>query len=53
MPAHVPGKQIRITTSIGIAIASNKETTATEILKQVDIALYKAKENGRNTYFFG
>ncbi|AVQ98269.1 hypothetical protein OBCHQ24_04235 [Oceanobacillus iheyensis] len=53
IPAHVNGKQIRITTSIGIAIASNKGTTTKEILKQVDIALYKAKENGRNTYFFG
>ncbi|WP_052360733.1 sensor domain-containing protein [Oceanobacillus manasiensis] len=50
-PTHVNGRQIKTTTSIGIAIASKKDITAKGILKQADIALYKAKENGRNTYY--
>ena len=41
---------IRITVSIGISVHRHKEnaTSTMEILKKADIALYKAKQNGRN-----
>jgi diguanylate cyclase (GGDEF)-like protein len=40
---------LKITTSIGVAIYREK-MVAQDLLNQADIALYKAKEAGRNTY---
>jgi two-component system cell cycle response regulator len=37
-----------ITVSIGISEAKPDETDAASILKRADIALYKAKQKGRN-----
>ncbi len=39
------------TTSIGIAIAPVKNFTKKSLLKSADIALYKAKQKGRNSYW--
>jgi diguanylate cyclase (GGDEF)-like protein/PAS domain S-box-containing protein len=47
---EVGSQQITTTSSIGIATYPRAGTTARELLKNADIALYKAKENGRNTY---
>ena len=38
--------------SIGISIYPENGDTAKELLKNADAAMYKAKENGRNTYSF-
>lgn len=41
-------KPLTITISIGLAERSEQLTTADEVIKQADEALYKAKKNGRN-----
>jgi diguanylate cyclase (GGDEF)-like protein len=40
---------IKMTISIGVSAShSGEKASSTEILKKADIALYKAKNNGRN-----
>jgi len=50
-PFNLQGLTIHIGVSIGITLLSNT-MSANEHLKQADIALYKAKENGKNCYVF-
>jgi len=40
------------TSSIGVVLFVNQETTEEDILKCADIAMYQAKEDGRNTIHF-
>ena len=40
------------TTSIGITLFNGQKQTIDELLKQADIAMYQAKESGRNTLRF-
>ncbi|MCU1401367.1 MAG: conserved hypothetical signaling protein [Acidimicrobiales bacterium] len=42
------GEQVRISASIGITTASPSVTTAEELLRNADLAMYRAKESGRN-----
>lgn len=49
-PYLLDGKEWLITCSIGIAIFGSKQENASEILKQADIAMYRAKKSGRNTF---
>ncbi len=39
---------IKVTVSIGIALAGDKNSTSSKLLVAADLALYQAKENGRN-----
>lgn len=45
-------KSIRINTSIGIIVPDDENTSADDLLKKADTALYKAKDAGRGTYAF-
>ncbi|WP_417763692.1 putative bifunctional diguanylate cyclase/phosphodiesterase [Shewanella sp.] len=48
-PAYrVYGQSLTISASIGIAVYGELASTATELLKCADIAMYTAKRNGRN-----
>ena len=47
MPFAVGSRQIDIRASIGVAIFPRDGTTATELLKNADAAMYAAKEGGR------
>jgi diguanylate cyclase (GGDEF)-like protein len=49
-PFAVGGHEIRITTSIGIALYPEEGEDADTLMKKADIAMYRAKEMGRNNY---
>lgn len=48
----VDGNTIRITASVGIACSSHEAAGPEAILMQADLALYRAKEDGRNCFRF-
>lgn len=49
-PFVIEGNAVCVGTSIGIAVAPTDGHDPDELLKNADIALYKAKSKGRNTY---
>lgn len=44
--------ELKITASIGIALYPTAGKTTEELIKHADIAMYKAKESGKNTFHF-
>jgi diguanylate cyclase (GGDEF)-like protein len=48
----IEGAQLVPSTSIGIAVAPGDGADAGTLLKNADLALYRAKESGRGTYAF-
>jgi two-component system cell cycle response regulator len=53
-PVVLPGSQgeVRVTVSVGVAIATAEDQDAETIIKRADLALYSAKESGRNRVTF-
>ena len=51
-PYQIDGNALHMTTSIGIAVYDSETKTAEDLLAQADIALYRAKEEGRDQYRF-
>ena len=51
-PVVVDDNSLNITVNIGIALAPKDSRTADGLLKCADMATYKSKENGKNTYCF-
>lgn len=51
-PVFVSGQEIVITPSIGITIYPQDGDSLVELLKHADLAMYAAKEQGRNCYRF-
>jgi diguanylate cyclase (GGDEF)-like protein len=51
-PYSIEGHEIVIGTSIGIAIVSEGDVSPDQLLKQADMALYRAKADGRGTFRF-
>jgi diguanylate cyclase (GGDEF)-like protein len=51
-PFNIDGYQVVIGTSIGISLAPNDGRDSDRLLKNADMALYRAKEDGRGTYRF-
>jgi len=49
-PYSLDGHRLDISTSIGIAFAPEHGTNVDQLIKSADLALYKAKVGGRNTY---
>jgi diguanylate cyclase (GGDEF)-like protein/PAS domain S-box-containing protein len=51
-PVLANGYQFRFTGSAGIAVYPEDDVDADQLLKDADLALYKAKDMGRNNYQF-
>ena len=51
-PFDIFGQAAQIGVSIGIAIAFRDAQDANNLLKNADLALYRSKASGRNTYYF-
>jgi len=49
-PHHVLGHKVLAAASIGVALAPSQGRNADELLKNADIALYRAKGSGRGCY---
>lgn len=49
-PVFVEGRELFSTPSLGIAVYPRDGENAEELLKNADIAMYRAKEQGRNQY---
>ncbi len=47
-PFNIKGQNIRVTASVGLAIAPENGTSADELMRHADIALYEAKNQGRD-----
>lgn len=51
-PMHIGGQQIEIGASVGIAVGPGDGVKTDTLVKNADLALYKAKSEGRSTYHF-
>lgn len=51
-PMKIGGREIIVTTSIGIAVYPGATKDIQRLLKYADVAMHKAKESGRNCHVF-
>ncbi len=51
-PIEISGQPLVVTTSIGITVLPSDGLDPNELLRNADLAMYKAKERGRNNYQF-
>ncbi|MEJ2693634.1 MAG: EAL domain-containing protein [Candidatus Thiodiazotropha sp.] len=49
-PYDIGGRELHVTTSIGISIYPEDGLTVADLTKNADAAMYQAKEQGRNNY---
>jgi len=51
-PYTIEGQHVVIGTSVGIAVAPTDGSTPDQLLRNADLALYRAKDDGRGTFRF-
>ena len=51
-PVEILGQECRVTASIGISTFPSDANDAQTLMKQADMAMYEAKETGKNNYQF-
>ncbi|HET9700904.1 MAG TPA: EAL domain-containing protein [Burkholderiales bacterium] len=51
-PVLIKGKELSLSASIGVSLYPRDGTDAETLLKNADVAMYRAKEQGRNNYQF-
>lgn len=51
-PYQMPGQELYLTASIGIAISDPQTENPQELIRQADMAMYKAKQKGHNNCQF-
>ncbi|MDX1551422.1 MAG: diguanylate cyclase [Marinobacter sp.] len=49
-PYHVGGEEVTVGASIGVSLYPEDGTTANTLMQAADIAMYRAKRDGRNLY---
>jgi diguanylate cyclase (GGDEF)-like protein len=47
-PFRLAGRELHVSVSIGMAVSPDGERSPAELLRQADLAMYQAKETGRN-----
>jgi diguanylate cyclase (GGDEF)-like protein len=52
LPYELEGRQVIVGTSIGIAVGPSDGLATDQLMRNADLALYKAKGDGRGTYRF-
>jgi diguanylate cyclase (GGDEF)-like protein len=52
MPMRVANLDLAVTTSIGIALIPDDGTDSDDLIRYADLAMYRAKERGRNNFQF-
>jgi diguanylate cyclase (GGDEF)-like protein len=52
-PIVIAGKKLRVTASIGIAVANEPGTLPAQLLREADAAMYRAKRAGRGRVMLG
>jgi diguanylate cyclase (GGDEF)-like protein len=52
MPFHVGGTELRVTASIGIVLPTNLSDGPEQLLRDADLAMYRAKQQGKNRFEF-
>ncbi len=53
-PYEIDGRQVVIGTTVGIAVASSRTLSPDKLMRDADVALYRAKRDGRGSFsFFG
>lgn len=50
LPVQLGSETLMVRTSIGIAVTHDGETQPEQLMQQADIAMYRAKQAGRNTF---
>ena len=51
-PVHLPGQEIDITASIGVALVPEHADNVIDLIRNADAAMYHAKRQGRNCHVF-
>jgi diguanylate cyclase (GGDEF)-like protein/PAS domain S-box-containing protein len=51
-PVEILGQECRVTASIGISVFPDDAQDAKTLMKNADMAMYRAKEDGKNNYQF-
>lgn len=51
-PFSMDGRELVLTASIGVAICPDDGMVAADLLRNADMAMYRSKEEGRNTYHY-
>ncbi|NRA83778.1 MAG: GGDEF domain-containing protein [Gammaproteobacteria bacterium] len=51
-PFMIDGRELILTLSVGIAIYPDNGDSRSKLLKNSDLAMYQAKNSGRNTYSY-
>ncbi len=52
LPFDLPSRELIVTASIGIILFPDNQNSAEDVMRQADMAMYQAKESGRNNFYF-